>query len=160
MQGPDWIPCFRQSVPLGEEYRMQFIRFGLVGFANTLIDFGILNLLLFFADYPAGPGLVLCNSTAFFFASINSYMINKNWTFSDRRSGTVSHFGLFMVVTIAGLAINSGILYLLTLPAIPPAAFPEALWINIAKLMATAASMLWNFCSYRWFVFRAHCLPR
>jgi putative flippase GtrA len=139
---------------------MQFIRFGLVGFVNTLIDFGVLNLLLFFAGYPAGAGLVLCNSIAFFVASINSYLMNKNWTFSDRRSGTVSQFSLFMAFTVAALAINSGIIYLLTLPAVCPEAFPAALWINIAKLMATAASMLWNFFCYRLFVFRSFCLPR
>ncbi len=139
---------------------MQFIRFGLVGFANTLIDFGVLNLLLFFADYPAGSGLVFCNSIAFSAASINSYLMNKNWTFSDRQSGTVSQFGMFMLFTLAGLIINSGIIYLLTLPAIRPEAFPAALWINIAKLTATGASMLWNFSSYRRFVFRSSCLPR
>lgn len=139
---------------------MQFIRFGLVGFANTLIDFGVLNLLLFFAGYPAGPGLILCNSIAFFVASINSYIINKNWTFSDRQAGTVSQFSLFMAFTIVGMAINSGIIYLLTLPAVSPEAFPAALWINLAKLMATAASMLWNFFCYRLFVFRSSCLPR
>lgn len=139
---------------------MQFIRFGLVGFANTLIDFGILNLLLFLTDYPAGPGLLLCNGAAFLVASINSYLMNKNWTFFDRRSGTFPRFCLFMVFTIAGLAINSGLIYLLTMPAVSPESVPVVLWINIAKVTATLVSMLWNFSSYRRFVFRAHCLPR
>ncbi len=139
---------------------MQLIRFGFVGVANTLIDFGILNLLLYLADYPGGPGLLVCNGIAFFIASLNSYSMNKNWTFSDRNPGTASQFGLFMVFTLAGLAINSGIIYLLTIPAVSPGSIPVVLWINIAKVMATLVSMLWNFSSYRRFVFRTHCLSR
>jgi putative flippase GtrA len=139
---------------------MQLIRFGFVGVVNTLIDFGLLNLLFYLADHPSGAGLLVCNGIAFFVASLNSYSMNKNWTFSDKNPGTVSQFVLFMLFTLTGLAINSGIIYLLTMPAVSPESVSVVLWVNIAKATATLISMFWNFSSYRRFVFRSPCLPR
>jgi putative flippase GtrA len=133
---------------------MQFIRFGVVGVANTLVDFVILNLLLYLADYPGGADLLFCNGIAFFVASLNSYLLNKNWTFADRVPGTSVQLGLFLGFTLVGMAINSGIVYLLAMPEVAPLAVPRAIWINIAKVIATVVSMVWNFTGYRRVVFR------
>ena len=131
---------------------MRVIRFGAVGGVNTLIDFGILNLLMWMTEITGGSGLLLCNAVAFVVASLNSYLMNKEWTFEEEAKGSSGQYALFLAFSTGGLAINSGVLYLLT--ALPPGeAFSPILWANGAKAGATAASMVWNFLTYRRFVF-------
>jgi putative flippase GtrA len=131
---------------------MQAIRFGAVGGVNTLLDFGILNLLMWITGITSGSDLLLCNAGAFILASLNSYLMNKGWTFENESKGSPGRYALFLAFSTGGLAINSGVLYLLT-------AFPlegmssSMLWANGAKAGATAASMVWNFLTYRRFVF-------
>lgn len=74
---------------------MQFMRFAFVGILNTLIDFGVLNGLLWLNGYSVGRWLFLFNSLAFILASGNSYLWNKYWTFGDERPATLSQVGLF-----------------------------------------------------------------
>ena len=131
---------------------MRVIRFGAVGGVNTLIDFGILNLLMWITGITSGSGLLLCNVVAFVVASLNSYLMNKEWTKQEAAKGSPGQYALFLAFSTGGLAINSGVLYLLT--AFPPGGeFSPILWANGAKAGATAASMVWNYLTYRRFVF-------
>ncbi|OEU53549.1 MAG: hypothetical protein BA871_07090 [Desulfuromonadales bacterium C00003096] len=133
---------------------MQFARFAMVGVLNTLIDFGALNGLLWLNGYPVGWQLFLYNALAFTLASGNSYLLNKRWTFNDVRPATLSQVGLFFLLTSFGLLINCTVVYLLTFPGWAPLAVSTVVWINLSKVAATLASLIWNFCSYRWWVFR------
>lgn len=144
---------------------MQMIRFGAVGGINTLIDFGILNLLMLMTGITGGSGLILCNVVAFIVASLNSYLMNRDWTFKDGSKGRAGQYFLFLVFAIGGLAVNSaGLYFLMALPL--DGTLSPILWANGAKAAATAASMVWNFLTYRRFVFaraevrireRLHC---
>ena len=131
---------------------MRVIRFGAVGGVNTLIDFGILNLLMWMTEITGGSGLLLCNVVAFVVASLNSYLMNKEWTFEEEAKGSPGQYALFLAFSTGGLAINSGVLYLLTAFPLVETSSP-ILWANGAKAGATAASMVWNFLTYRRFVF-------
>lgn len=132
---------------------MQFLRFAMVGFLNTLIDFGVLNGLLWWDGYPVGWRLFVYNALAFSIASTNSYLINKRWTFGDSRPASLSQAGLFFFLTSIGLFINCTVVYLFTFSEWSPLAVSPAIWVNIAKVAATFASLAWNYCSYRWWVF-------
>lgn len=122
----------------------QFIRFGSIGLINTLIDFGLLNVLAWFLGRPGGTGLLIINAVAFAGASLNSYLCNRRWTFSAAGEATAGEFGCFLLIAGAGLLINSLLLWLLT------AGLPVSwLQLNLAKGVATAASMGWNFAGYR-----------
>jgi putative flippase GtrA len=133
---------------------MQFMRFAIVGIFNTLIDFGSLNGLLWLNGYPVGWRLLLYNALAFILASGNSYVLNKRWTFGDARPSSFAQIGLFFVLTSIGLLINCAVVYLLTFSDWSPLAVSTIVWVNLAKVAATLASLIWNFCSYRWWVFR------
>jgi len=132
---------------------MLFMRFAIVGVLNTLIDFGALNGLLWLNGYPVGWRLFLYNALAFTLASGNSYLLNKRWTFNDARPATLSQVGLFFLLTSFGLLINCTVVYLLTFPGWAPLAVSTVVWVNLSKVAATLASLIWNFCSYRWWVF-------
>lgn len=132
---------------------MQFIRFAMVGLINTLIDFGVLNGLLWLDGYPVGWKLFAYNAVAFTIASGNSYIFNKHWTFGDSRTSTLPQVGLFFFLTSIGLLINCTVVYLLTLPGWAPVVVLPVIWVNLAKGAATFASLVWNFFSYRCWVF-------
>ncbi len=139
---------------------MQFMRFAMVGLLNTLIDFGVLNALLWFDNYPVGWKIFAYNSLAFTIASGNSYLLNKHWTFGDRRPSTLPRIGLFFLLTSIGLLINCTIVYLLTLPVWSPVGMLPVVWVNMAKIIATFASLVWNFFSYQCWVFEAKSTSR
>jgi len=54
---------------------------------------------------------------------------------------------------VGAILVNSGIVAIGTEFSAPAGMSPE-LWLNTTKVLATAASFLWNFVGYKVFVFR------
>lgn len=137
-----WMPFFSQ---LG--------KFATVGFLNTAIDFGILNLLSSATGITTGLSLGGINVPAVMAALTNSYFWNKFWVFKAGEGSTASDLPKFIAVSVGAILVNSGIVALGTeFPA--PAGLSPELWLNATKVLATAASFLWNFVGYKIFVFR------
>lgn len=129
----------------------QLAKFALVGVLNTAIDFGILNFLIATTSVTSGLGIILINSTSFSTALVNSYFWNKEWVFAEKKGG---NFLTFLAVTIIGLSINTGVVYILTTYVSPVIVTTDTLWANLAKVMATFLSLAWNFLGYRLIVFK------
>lgn len=55
----------------------QIIRFSLTGLVNTLVDFGLFNLLLYGSRVEEGWWLLLFNLLATGGAALNSYFMNS-----------------------------------------------------------------------------------
>jgi len=156
----------------GRSTMAQVIRFVITGVINTLLDIVVLNLLSLATGVTQGPLLIVLNIVSFSVAVINSYFLNKHWTFKDQdRSNEPKKLTQFLVVSVIGAGINSGILYFITtivprptetlnyvsgiLPVIGDfLSNPEVFWLNIAKVFAIGASMVWNFLGYKFFVFK------
>lgn len=134
----------------------QFSKFVIVGGINTGIDFLVLNILMYLTGIESGPELFLLNSISFSVAVINSYFMNKRWTFQDKTKTEQEpiKFSAFFIISIIGLIING--LILTSITSYIPALFglSSTLWANIAKLMATGVSLVWNFIGYKLFVFK------
>lgn len=133
--------------------RRKILRFGLVGVANTFMDYAILNLLVFSLNILTPVGLVGCNVLSFLGANVNSYFMNKRWTFEDRGHWSQKEYLVFLLCSLGGLAISCSVIFFLTHIQVYPQ-WSFFLSLNVAKLLATVASMTWNFCSYRVFVFK------
>lgn len=131
----------------------QFAKYGLVGILNTLLDFGILNLLSYLTKIYQGGWLILFNFFAFFIANINSYFWNKYWTFSKEDKGKTQEFTKFFVVSLIGYGLNSLALWAVTTSS-PMLDLSVAQWENIGKLLGTVFSLIWNFIGYKIFVFK------
>jgi putative flippase GtrA len=132
----------------------QFGKFIIVGTLNTGIDFGILNLLSWQTGIYGGPRLAPMNVPGFVLALANSYMLNKYWTFRQQsRWSFGGEVGAFALVSAIGLCVNTVLLVALTRFLVLPFGLRPQLWENIAKGMATAGSLLWNFIGYRYVVF-------
>lgn len=133
----------------------QFLRFGVVGILNTAIDFAIFNILIMTTGITKGGLIVPMKGVAFLAANINSYLLNKKWTFKDKTQGEgAKQFSVYLSVSIIGALINIGSVYLITTFVSPVFGVNEQLWANAANLVATGLSMIWNFVGYKLVVFR------
>jgi len=129
----------------------QFAKFAQVGVLNTAIDFGILNLLIFATGITSGLSIIPLNAISFSTAIINSFFWNEKWVFKAKKE---ANFITFVIVTLIGLAINSGIVYAITTFVPPTFVDSQKLWANLAKVLATGISLVWNFTGYRLIVFK------
>jgi putative flippase GtrA len=134
----------------------QFLKFAVIGVINTGVDFGILNLLVWITDTSKDdPKLIFLNIISFSIAVVNSYWLNKKWAFQDQGSGdTGKKFSKFLIVSIIGVAINTTVLKFISANVDPLFGLNDQLWINVAKIVATGISLIWNFIGYKLLVFR------
>jgi putative flippase GtrA len=132
----------------------QIVKFAEVGILNTLIDLGILNLLVWVSGVTSGIGLAPLNTISFLCAATNSYYWNKFWTFKKEGGVQRKEFFQFLVVSIIGWGMNTGIVVLGTTFLSPVGALSAGAWVNVVKLVATFVSMAWNFIGYKFIVFK------
>lgn len=86
----------------------KFIKFGLVGVLNTLINWIIFAVLNFVGVY-----YIIANVIAYVIATINSYTWNSRWVFKYNGKDQKETTTKFIVLNLVGLALNTIILYLL-----------------------------------------------
>jgi putative flippase GtrA len=124
------------------------LRFLIVGGSSTVLDFGILNILVFL-----GVDTLIANTISTFLSMIFSFFMNKSFTFKSSSKNYKREVFLFVVFTLIGLwVIQNGVIQGLLL--VIPQGLPEFVRLNAAKLIATAFSMVWNFTTYKKFVFK------
>lgn len=136
----------------------QFSKFVVVGLLNTGIDFAILNALTILTGITQGASMILLNTISFTAATTNSYFLNKHWTFRDKeKNSEEKKFFQFIAVSLIGAVINGGIVFAVTTyakPAFGSLGLGDQLWVNIAKVLATGISLVWNFLGYKFVVFK------
>ncbi len=131
---------------------MQFIRFSLVGILNTAIDIAAFNLFLLCFPTQNATKLVVYNSLAYTLGALNSYFLNKYWTFQQRRDVTEREVLRFVAVSLCGVLCNNIILWLVAGIA-HPFIGNIALWANIAKVIAVSGTVTLSYLGMRLWVF-------
>ena len=86
----------------------KFVKFGLVGVLNTLINWIIFALLNFIGVY-----YIVANVIAYVIATANSYIWNSKWVFKYNGKNKKETTAKFVILNLIGLGLNTGILYLL-----------------------------------------------
>jgi putative flippase GtrA len=132
----------------------QFAKYATTGLANTAVDFGILNLLMWMTGIYSGQTIFLLNSIAFLIAVTHSYIWNKFWTFRSKDKDVAGQFVQFLAVSLIGILINGAIVYVVTTLVSPMFGLSSAVWANVAKALATLISLIWNFLGYKFVVFK------
>ena len=126
------------------------LRFGFIGGVNTLLDFGLLFTFSSLLGIPRGLSNVLSTSVAFIF----SFFANKRFTFkSSSNENVVREMVLFTSVTLFGLWVIQGLIIHTLTPAIISYGLSETLALLVSKLVATVASLIWNYLLYSQIVF-------
>jgi putative flippase GtrA len=147
----------------------QIAKFVLIGGLNTLVDWGILSLLIlifrwYFAVGPDDTWLVVLSisiafytvykAISFVLSATNSYFWNKFWTFKrETNENTGKEFMQFLIVTLIGFLINVGIASGIFKWIHPIGGLNGDQWALGAAVVATAVSMIWNFIGYKFIVF-------
>lgn len=133
----------------------QFAKYAVVGVANTAVDFGVLNLLMWMGQTYEGKIIFFFNTISFLVAVVHSYFWNKFWTFKNKQSENKTiQFIQFMIISLIGALINSGIVYVLGSLINPACGLSQRAWINVVKVIATVISLIWNFVGYKLIVFK------
>ena len=119
----------------------QFMRFGIVGAIAFVIDFGLTVGLteLFSLHY------LISATIGFSISVIFNYIASMRFVFTHKEDmSKTREFIIFLVLTLIGLGINNALMY------------SCVEWIHIhyivAKIIATAVVMLWNFITRKKFL--------
>lgn len=140
-------------------------RFIIVGVINTATDFILMNLLVSFAALP----LYGANLISAFVAMCVSFVLNKNFVFRKGAQTDPREFFTFIGVTLLSIwGVQTLVIFLLTqqfpqplftiADAVHSAGLAQSFSIefivnNVTKIIATFASLIWNYLFYKYIVF-------
>ena len=142
----------RIRIPLSRGKRAEeLFRFGLVGICGFVVDGGLLLLLV--TEFGTNP--LVARGITFPVAVFTTWLINRRFTFDVGRSsakGKVGEYSRYLIVQLAGAAVNLAI-YGLLLMLIP------TFWRTPLYALAIAAgfALIVNYLGARHIAFR---LPR
>ena len=118
------------------------VKFGLVGFSGLVIDYA----LTYFIKDVLLLNSYLANIAGFTIAATSNFFLNRLWTFHNREKKLYKQFISFAGISIAGLLINTFLLY----------NFYELLGIPfyLSKALAIILVFIWNFSLNALFTFK------
>lgn len=119
---------------------LEFLRFCTVGLANTAVDvtaFFLLNML--------GVPYLLAQILSYSAGIINSFFLNRSWTFRLQGPSNILEMSRFLLVNAVSLIASAGLLYVIyDLGQL-------SLWVS--KVLVTGVSVMINFFGSRIWVF-------
>jgi len=102
------LVCLYLALFLSKTFKIfwQLAKFILVGVLNTVIDLGILNVLILFSGIVSGFGYSIFKAVSFIAAAVNSYFWNKFWTFEKKAVKPQKVSSDFLVASTLAIIIN------------------------------------------------------
>ena len=125
------------------------LRFAIIGGINTAIDFVILFTLV-----ALGLPTIVSNLFSTSAALTFSFFANKKFTFKDNGKINIQQLAYFLIITIFGLWVIQPVIIEGIRLLIGPILTNNFIVLLIGKLLATIASLIWNYLLYRKFVFK------
>jgi putative flippase GtrA len=134
----------------------QFTRFGIVGAAGFVIDFGVFNLLTFtfLGSEQLHEGPLIAKAISTTLAIVFNWMGNRHWTFRQHRGRQLLREGIeFGIVSVGGMLIGLACLwvshYLLGFDS-------KLADNNSGNVIGLGLGTLFRFTFYRLWVFAPH----
>ena len=147
------MPLLRLLPERWQKFVREALKFGIVGGVNTVINYGVSNVLLLTVFRN---GQLKATALATFIAAIASYFMNRHWTYRDRPKSAIRRESLlFFLFNATGLLIELGVVGL----AKYGFGVTGLLGFNIAKTGGVVLGTAFRFWSYRSFVFRPETAP-
>lgn len=129
--------------------------FAVIGVLNTALDFALL-IILSGAGFSRVTANTISTGTTFIF----SFFMNRKYTFRSNSKHIVREIILFIAVTLFGLWVIQNFLIWLIAPFVETKfSVSHEIATLLAKLIATFASLVWNYILYDRFVFRGDKEP-
>ena len=137
----------------------QFLRYCLVGGANTLLDLLVLNVLLW--GFPTKNVLILVvyNSVAYSGGAVTSFFLNKYWTFRRKQRTTRREVVRFAIILALEILYSNGLVWLAG-KALQPLIANPMLWGNASKLVAVAIGAVLSYAFMRFWIFAGRSQDR
>lgn len=119
------------------------IRFVIVGCINTGVDF--LAFIFFYSIF--GFEKLACQSLGYSLGMINSFIMNKLWTFESKGSRFETTNQFFKFLTVNAVSLGVSLLFLKL--------FAESCGMNIyaSKILVTLIAQIINYTGYKLWVF-------
>jgi len=120
----------------------KFIRFGITGVINTAVDFAVYSFCLEILKLDIKIAQPIGQSVAI----VNSYLINKNWTFQKSKNYKISEMLKFLLINGGSIMINILGVYI----------FHDILEINeyVCKIPIAVITIMINYFGNKLFVFK------
>ena len=119
----------------------QILKFGVVGIIAFVIDYGLLVAL----TELAGINYLVSATISFIASVVFNYVASMRYVFTHKEGmSKTREFVIFVVLSVIGLGINNGLMYLGTSVISIP--------YFITKFGATAVVMVWNFVTRKKFL--------
>jgi putative flippase GtrA len=117
----------------------QLGQFCAVGALGYVINLGVYTVLL-----HAGLHYLVAATGSFFVAVTSNYVLNRIWTFRDRRAGVAAQGMRFLVVSLASLGANLLLLHVLITLALGKLV-GQAVAIVLVTPLNFVGNKLWSF---------------
>ncbi|MEK7634418.1 MAG: GtrA family protein [Patescibacteria group bacterium] len=157
-----------------DSLKKQVGKFAVVGVINTLVDVIILNSLVFLGFTAIltifGQKFLIANIISVAIAMINSFILNKQWTFKTEGGNIYKQIFQFLAITIIGMFVIHQIIFNTLYYELPSISnliiliihflklnniFSDSfIMLNFAKIIAIIGSLIWNFIGYKFIVFK------
>lgn len=138
--------------------RVRFLKFSFVGVTGTIVDFGVMNLLILIFHVP----FIWAQAVSFTVAVINNFLWNRFWTYPDSRSKKAQKQLLqFFLINLFGILIrtpliawlNNLVLKLLEQTNLTLPIKNLVLSQNLALAMSIVVILFWNFFANRYWTY-------
>jgi putative flippase GtrA len=118
----------------------EFIRFVIVGGISAVLEYSLYFLFKNFFDY------LTANVVAFILTNIVTFVLTRRYVFVHSTNNKTSEAVLFTICLAGALAVSQAVLWALV----------EFLAMDdkIAKALAIAVAVIWNFFTRKYIVFR------
>ncbi|TSC89312.1 MAG: hypothetical protein G01um10142_534 [Parcubacteria group bacterium Gr01-1014_2] len=148
----------------------QFGKFAAIGFTNAAVDFGVLNLLIFYSGITSGILFPVFKGISFFFGTIHSYFWNKYWAFSaeggslpvgrrgasGEKANKISgqEFSKFFAITFIAILINVTAASIVVNFIGPQFGLTSEAWANVGAVIGSAVALVVSFIGFKVAVFK------
>ena len=132
----------------------QFLRYCLVGGANTLLDLLVLNVLLWGFPTNNSSLLVVYNSVAYCSGALTSFFLNKYWTFGHKQQTTAREVRRFAIILALEVLYSNALVWLAG-KVLRSFITNVTLWGNTSKLVAVVGGVVISYIFMRFWTFAA-----
>lgn len=151
-----WILGVNSGYFLGRwfDFFNQFGKFSAIGFTNAAVDFGVLNILIFWSGIASGVLYAVFKMISFIVSVTHSYFWNRRWVFKSQNEDRGGEFFKFISVYIVASVINVGTATGIVSFIDPMFDVSQNTWANLGAIAGSAVALAVSFVGVRIIVFK------